>query len=508
MRKIFLLLTCFFITSMALNAAEIQSAGVKGNWNDASTWVGGVIPGAADNVIIASGDSVFMNLSNMEVNNITIGQNDNVKTVFIIASDADYSFTVHGNMNVNGDSSYFIQQANSAAPRNSVMNLYGDLISTGTIDFKTGSSPNNGFLKVAFVGTTTCTVKVKPFVTTPSTVNEWASIVINKTGGARVILQSDIGMSNVSSAVLTLTSGVVETGDYSLNVYGTGSGSVAGGSQESYIYGKCGRGWPSSNGASNKLFPVGDSLKYRPAYLSNANSNYHLAVVGLVRDNANTGTSTLAGGIDKVSVLRYYKVDVGLIPRNGTVPSDFYLVAGGIGYYEDDGVAAGNTNLRMAFSFDDRTTWTADGPSTHTTALSSTPTQFTSDVNATGRQLALNSTFYMALGRVAGTTENTLGETVGVNDDINASVNFTLSQNYPNPFNPSTLIRYSIAENSIVTIKVYDAIGKEVATVVNEQKPTGVYEINFNASGLSNGVYFYRLKAGNFQSVRKMIVLK
>jgi hypothetical protein len=97
---------------------------------------------------------------------------------------------------------------------------------------------------------------------------------------------------------------------------------------------------------------------------------------------------------------------------------------------------------------------------------------------------------------------------VGVDDDISAPLEFTLVQNYPNPFNPSTSIKYSLAEQSPVSLKVYDILGNEVATLVNTSQGTGVYEVNFNASNLASGLYFYTLKAGNFTSTKKMMLLK
>ena len=86
--------------------------------------------------------------------------------------------------------------------------------------------------------------------------------------------------------------------------------------------------------------------------------------------------------------------------------------------------------------------------------------------------------------------------------------NFVLEQNYPNPFNPSTTIRYSIKENTLVTLKVYDILGNEVVTLVNEVKPAGKYEISFDASSISSGIYFYKLNAGGFTNTKKMILLK
>ncbi len=87
-------------------------------------------------------------------------------------------------------------------------------------------------------------------------------------------------------------------------------------------------------------------------------------------------------------------------------------------------------------------------------------------------------------------------------------VKYELQQNYPNPFNPATTIKYSIAKLSNVTLKVYDMLGSEIATLVNEEKPAGVYEINFNASNLASGIYFYKMQAGRFVETKKMILIR
>ena len=85
---------------------------------------------------------------------------------------------------------------------------------------------------------------------------------------------------------------------------------------------------------------------------------------------------------------------------------------------------------------------------------------------------------------------------------------FKLGQNYPNPFNPATTIKYMIKDQSLVSLKIYDVLGNEVATLVNEIKPKGAYTFKFDASSLPSGVYFYRLTAGNFIETKKMLLLK
>lgn len=85
---------------------------------------------------------------------------------------------------------------------------------------------------------------------------------------------------------------------------------------------------------------------------------------------------------------------------------------------------------------------------------------------------------------------------------------YELAQNYPNPFNPATTINFSIPEAAMVSLKVYDILGKEVATLINEEKTSGIYSVSFDASNLPTGTYIYKITAGNFISTRKMLLLK
>jgi hypothetical protein len=108
-------------------------------------------------------------------------------------------------------------------------------------------------------------------------------------------------------------------------------------------------------------------------------------------------------------------------------------------------------------------------------------------------------------------------------DDTSLPTDFALEQNYPNPFNPTTKIRYQLPISNHVLLQVYDVLGNEVVTLVNEEKDRGVYSINFDASALASGMYLYRLsvvptahrdlvlkdgQAGNFIQTKKMIVIK
>lgn len=101
------------------------------------------------------------------------------------------------------------------------------------------------------------------------------------------------------------------------------------------------------------------------------------------------------------------------------------------------------------------------------------------------------------------------GTLVPVDEDLNSlPEKFELFQNYPNPFNPITSIQYAIGSRQFVTLKVYDVLGNEIITLINEEKPVGDYEVQFDASKQASGIYFYQLRAGDYIETKKMILLK
>ncbi|MFA6598615.1 MAG: sugar-binding protein [Ignavibacteriaceae bacterium] len=93
-------------------------------------------------------------------------------------------------------------------------------------------------------------------------------------------------------------------------------------------------------------------------------------------------------------------------------------------------------------------------------------------------------------------------------ENANVVETFNLAQNYPNPFNPSTKINYSLQNPELVTLRIFDVLGREVATLVNQYQSAGNHTVSFNASSLASGMYFYKLEAGSFQSIKKMMLLK
>lgn len=97
---------------------------------------------------------------------------------------------------------------------------------------------------------------------------------------------------------------------------------------------------------------------------------------------------------------------------------------------------------------------------------------------------------------------------IGVGDPGKIAVSYKLGQNYPNPFNPSTIISYSVYRSAVVTITLYDALGREIKTLLRDFKMPGNYKFTFDADGLASGVYFYKLQAGSFIETKKMVLIK
>ena len=93
-------------------------------------------------------------------------------------------------------------------------------------------------------------------------------------------------------------------------------------------------------------------------------------------------------------------------------------------------------------------------------------------------------------------------------EEENLNLTYSLSQNYPNPFNPTTKIKYSVPTESFVSLKVYDILGSEISTLVNDNIKAGFYDVQFNGDNLPSGIYLYRLQAGNFVETKKMLLIK
>ncbi len=168
--------------------------------------------------------------------------------------------------------------------------------------------------------------------------------------------------------------------------------------------------------------------------------------------------------------------------------------------YGEQYVTDGSTHTRIAWS-DGGTTYYSD-----TTAPKSTRVLLGDKFTALTGVLGYTHNYYKLCAR-----KN--DDVVGYSTDIRKengllAKNYALNQNFPNPFNPSTTISYSIPSTGMVTLKVYDVLGREVSTLVNQVQANGNYRVSFNASSLPSGIYFYSLNSNNFSQVKKMILIK
>jgi hypothetical protein len=196
--------------------------------------------------------------------------------------------------------------------------------------------------------------------------------------------------------------------------------------------------------------------------------------------------------------------------------------------YDEDSIAVSAVIKTISGVADANIYWTTDT----TLGFNSTSMQFVSGDSAVGYiPVQIDSTviyYYISATSNSGRTvtkpivapdgfykfiiENSVTDIT----DNSQPAEFYLYQNYPNPFNPSTKIKFTIPsvianevkQSQLITLKVYDVLGNEVATLFKEEKPAGAYEVDFNGTGLSSGIYFYKLIAGNFIETKKMILLK
>jgi len=193
--------------------------------------------------------------------------------------------------------------------------------------------------------------------------------------------------------------------------------------------------------------------------------------------------------------------------------SDFGLWYGGTTYFTYTGTYENNINSNPDFTFHNQYIYLLDDLSPCIDA--GDPDMIYNDIedlNNPGFALwPSKGTLLNDIGAYGGPYALSFEPTTGIENGSNSDLaiqKFSLFQNYPNPFNPSTKISFKIPQTGFTSLKVYDVLGNEVATLVNEKKPAGSYEVEFKSDGLPSGIYFYQLKTGNFIATKKMILLK
>ena len=510
-------------SSVPVWSADIFSAGaggtiIRGNWSANSTWLGGVLPGSADNVYINDGDTVIVNVS-VEVNDLSVGSMAGGSVLRFSDSLGSVTLRVAGNLLIMSGSVFEVR-----APIISTFLIIdtlfvsGDFINEGSkLEMR---SNQTGVCNLVFEGPGNSRFKSTGAYDDEN--NEFNAITIKKSETGRVILESDIFLGGGSSSTpatncyLALRRGIIATGSFAIVARSTRDEIVVGGSDSSYVIGSLGRGM-SSGGSGTRLFPVGDEDGYRPIRVRNlaatpGGATGHNLRVQVVRGNANPSGLPLSGGIDKVSAVRYYKLTYDQSPQDpGTRPEmsfdKFYP-----SYGRQDGVAEGNSNLRVAYLDTLLSEWKGMGQvvASDTTEYTHPPAFWNADSLPGGMMLPSGKSGHIAIARASGTTENSLEYDPTDVAPLAPVVptEFSLSQNYPNPFNPKTVISSQLSVASNVRLVIYDMLGQEVAVLVNERREAGRYQDTFDGSGLASGMYIYRLSVGGFVEARTMLLLR
>ncbi|MFZ1289011.1 MAG: T9SS type A sorting domain-containing protein [Melioribacteraceae bacterium] len=250
---------------------------------------------------------------------------------------------------------------------------------------------------------------------------------------------------------------------------------------------------------------------------------------GIIKTTDGGNNWDVVAQIFGVDILKFYDENIGIVKRGLNENGNFYSVIsrttdGGINWqsFDIDSIGWGND-----FEFipnDPSRVWLCDGYGGHLFFSNDTGSTWErinfSEIELIGRDIVFvdeNHGWILSDYGILLHTNNNGGIITNIKEIENFKIQnkFELRQNYPNPFNPNTKISYSIpnvassfSSSQIVQIKVYDILGKEISTLVNEQKSAGNYEVNFNAENLPSGIYFYKLQVGEFSEIKKMILLK
>ena len=470
---------------------SMTASTVGGNWSSASSWPSGAVPTAADDAEIPAGVTITLDISNAVCQNLTINGS------LVALNTAATGLTVDGDLTINSGGS-FTSPYLTGATANIIhtLTVYGDFTNNGTFDFRTGSAGTTmRVINTTFAGNLNSIITVGTYA---SANNDFNGITINKTGGAKVICGSDVFLDQGASTCvsqLILTSGIVETGNYSINALSTTTTDVVSASSSSYVNGALGRGM-SNSAAKTNPFPVGDTKSYRPISVRSTTGGVgsgHYCTVRCIPGDASSGTTTYAGGIDKVSQVRYYQVTYNKGIGTGADTMSFSLFSPSYG--TDDGVAAGNTDLRVAYSTDNRVTWTAMAQGTpHTTSLTSPPTTITPTALTTAIKLYSgnsSSKIFVALARLAGTTTNVLPVELTSFDALASEKSVTLVWNTATEHNSAL---YDLERRKHLTNSNENGNWETISTLPAAGNSSSPKQYSYIDKDICSGTYSYRLK--------------
>jgi photosystem II stability/assembly factor-like uncharacterized protein len=206
-----------------------------------------------------------------------------------------------------------------------------------------------------------------------------------------------------------------------------------------------------------------------------------------------------------IQVLKFYNQNIGLaIADEGSI---FRTLDGSVSWQEYPTSHSGWGNDIEFAPSDPAHVWMTDADQVYFS--NDTGRTWTSQLNTGGRDIVFPAAHRGWLIGDSGKLYYTLNDGItSIENKFSRQVEYFLYQNYPNPFNPSTKIRFSTPELQFVNLKIFDLLGREITTLINEEKSPGNYEVTFDADNLANGIYFYNLSAGTYRETKKMILIK
>ncbi|SHK50363.1 T9SS type A sorting domain-containing protein [Rhodothermus profundi] len=506
-------------------SAQAQVTAVRsGNWSDPATWSTGAVPTENDDVVIAD-STVLIDLPDAKARNVTVRGSGRLRYQRDPSLNG-FGLTVYGDLVIEGPNAEFrpLTQVDPATGQGlgivyHRLFVHGNIDNStgGTFDLRRGSTsadpPTASFVDLHFVGSGDSHITLGPY---DKNKNQLFQVFIQKEGGARVVLGSDVTQDNNSRAKLHLENGYIVTNEYRWRVFTNSASGIVGGSPASYVIGALSRGIPKSGEAYERVFPVGDENGYRPVtiYSSDVVPDDQDFEVRVISADADPGGATLEGGLTDVSPVRYYAFT--MYERDSADPYTVDRIA--ISYGEDDQVPEGSSAFVVATSVDEnRMVWRNSGgidPVTgqpHVTSLAAPPTLIQSDVltdftfeitvvPGEPPQFA-RDTYYAAMG----TTDTFVTAT----EQLEAVSSFRVGAAYPNPFQRATRMALELLQAAQVQVRVYDLLGREVARLAEGMWLPGTHMLEWKPEGtVAPGMYLIRVEVGAFSTTRKVVVIR
>jgi len=258
--------------------------------------------------------------------------------------------------------------------------------------------------------------------------------------------------------------------------------------------------------------PVGATYHLNSLYFIDDNTGWVVGFYGIIlktTDGGDNWNSQTSGTTETLWSVYFTDNNTGW--SVGTVGTILNTINGGMSWNSQ--TSGTTSSLESVYFTDNYTGWSVG---TAGTILKTTNGGTNWNSQTSGTTWGLYSVYFVnnntgwAVGDNGTILKTTDGGVTFIGDEeiIKIPEDYLLSQNYPNPFNPTTNIQYAVSIRQFVTLKVYDVLGNEIATLVNEEKTAGSYAVEFNGDGLTSGVYFYRLQTGSFVETKKMVLIR